>query len=384
VRIGLVCPYSWDVPGGVQFHIRDLAEELISRGHSVSVLAPADEDTAVPPYVVPAGRTVPIHYNGSVARLNFGPVTARRTRRWLADGAFDLLHLHEPITPSLGMLALLHAEGPIVATFHSSQFRSRALRAAFPLVRGAMEKIQGAIAVSEDARRTLVDHLGIDAVIIPNGVHVARFAEAPPEPRWQGTAEAPVIAFLGRVDEPRKGLAVFLGAVPAVVAAHPGARFVVAGRGEAGLALAQVGEWASHVEVVGGISDAEKAGLLKGCSAYVAPQTGGESFGIVLVEAMSAGAPVVASNLGAFRRVLDDGALGRLFPVGEAGALADQINAVLADPEATATMVCQAATGVRRYDWSTVVGRIMAVYETVLGPAAGAPSVQPAPEGGPA
>ena len=119
MKVGIVCPYSWDVPGGVQSHVRDLAEVLLARGHEVSVLAPADDDTPLPPYVVPAGRAVPVPYNGSVARLNFGPLSAARVRRWLREGEFDVLHIHEPATPSLSLLACWAAIGPIVATFHT-------------------------------------------------------------------------------------------------------------------------------------------------------------------------------------------------------------------------------------------------------------------------
>ncbi|MDR2373537.1 MAG: glycosyltransferase family 4 protein [Bifidobacteriaceae bacterium] len=367
MRIGLVCPYSFDVPGGVQFHIRDLAGELIGRGHEVSVLAAAEDETPLPDYVVPAGRSVPIHYNGSVARLSFGPLAARRTRRWLGDGGFDLLHVHEPIVPSLGMLAMLAANGPLVATFHSAQTASRALRAAYPLVRASMEKIAGAIAVSEDARRTIMDHLGVDSVIIPNGVHVEAFAAAPPDPRWLATPERPVVAFLGRLTEPRKGLKVALAAVARVRAAFPGVRFVIAGAGDAAEALGQLGADAAAVELVGPISDADKAGLFRGCSLYIAPQLGGESFGIVLVEAMAAGAPVVASDLPAFARVLDDGALGRLFERGDARSLADAIIGVLADAEATARQVAEAGRAVWRYDWSNVADRVLAVYDAVTG-----------------
>ncbi len=215
LRVGIVCPYSFDAPGGVQFHVRDLAEALMARGHEVSVLAPADDDTPVPDYLTSAGGAVPVRYNGSVARLTFGPRTAGRVRRWLDAGRFDVLHLHEPVTPSLSMLALWIAQGPIVATFHTSLVRSRALQVAYPLVRQSLEKIDARIAVSEDARRTLVDHLGGDAVVIPNGVYVDTFADAVPSPAWQGTPEAPTIAFLGRLDEPRKGLPVLTAAIPA-------------------------------------------------------------------------------------------------------------------------------------------------------------------------
>ena len=369
LRVGIVCPYSFDVPGGVQFHVRDLAEALIERGHTVSVLAPADDDTPVPSYLTSAGRSIPVRYNGAVARVTFGPVTAARVRRWLAAGEFDVLHLHEPVTPSLGMLALWIADGPIVATFHTALIRSRPLQMAYPLVRQSMDKISARIAVSEDARRTLVEHMGGDAVVIPNGVYVDRFARAEPDPRWSGTLAAPTIAFLGRLDEPRKGLLVLLGAVHEVLRQLPGARFLIAGQGETGPDDARelLGDDAHAVEFLGSISDAEKASLLRSVAVYCAPQTGGESFGIVLVEAMSAGAAVVASDLGAFRRVLDDGAAGTLFRQGDSGDLARTLVRVLTDPELRAVTVRRGAESVRQYDWSAVTSEILAVYELVLG-----------------
>ncbi|MDM7831284.1 glycosyltransferase family 4 protein [Cellulomonas edaphi] len=368
MRVGIVCPYSFDVPGGVQFHVRDLAEALLARGHDVSVLAPADDETPVPPYLTAAGRAVPVRYNGSVARLSFGPVTAARARKWLSAGQFDVLHLHEPVTPSLSMLALWIADGPVVATFHTSMARSRPLQVAFPLVRQSMEKIVARIAVSEDARRTLVEHLGGDAVVIPNGVYVDAFAEAQPDPRWTGTPERPTLAFLGRLDESRKGLSVMLGAVGHVLDHVPGARFLVAGRGETGEQQAReiLGDRAGAVEFLGGVSDEDKARLLSSVDVYIAPQTGGESFGIVLVEAMSAGAAVVASDLGAFSRVLDDGAAGVLFRTGDSADLARTLVEVLADPARRADVVARAREVVRRYDWSAVTDQVLAVYEMAV------------------
>jgi len=365
VRIGIVCPYSFDAPGGVQFHIRDHAEHLISIGHEVSVLAPAEDDTPIPDYVVPAGRTVPFRYNGSVARLNFGPITAARVRRWLATGNFDVLHIHEPVTPSLGMIALWIARGPIVATFHTSNPRSRAMQIAYPMVRPGLEKLSARIAVSEDARRTVVEHVGGDAIIIPNGVWVDRFADAKPVKKWQGTPDAPTIAFLGRLDEPRKGLQVLFGAVARVLNENPGARFLIAGRGDASAATQILGENAHAVEFLGGISDEEKAELLSSVDMYIAPQTGGESFGIVLVEGMSAGTTVVASNIGAFQRVLDYGELGALFENGDSEDLARVINDLIANPDKRRGYVERANAAVGRYDWSVVAERILTVYEMV-------------------
>ncbi len=368
LRVGIVCPYSFDVPGGVQFHVRDLAEALIERGHTVSVLAPADDDTPIPPYMTSAGRAVPVRYNGAVARMTFGPVTAARVRRWLAAGEFDVLHLHEPVTPSLGMLALWIADGPIVATFHTALLRSRPLQMAYPLVRQSLEKISARVAVSEDARRTLVEHMGGDAVVIPNGVYVDAFTGAATDPRWTGTPDAPTIAFLGRLDEPRKGLHVLLGAVPEVLRTHPGARFLVAGRGDTGPDEVRelLGDDARAVEFLGGITDEEKASLLASVDVYCAPQIGGESFGIVLVEAMSAGTPVVASDLGAFRRVLEEGDAGVLFRTGDSADLARTLVRVLGDDRLRAALVERASAAVRRYDWSSVTHEVLTVYEMVV------------------
>jgi phosphatidylinositol alpha-mannosyltransferase len=364
MRIGIVCPYSLDVPGGVQLHVRDLAEHLLGTGHQVSVLAPADDDTPVAPYVVAAGRAVPVPYNGSVARLTFGPLSAARVRRWLGDGGFDVLHVHEPTTPSLSILACWAASGPIVGTFHTSQLRSRTMQAAYPILIPALEKISARVAVSEEARRTLVEHLGGDAVVIPNGVYVDRFADASPRPEWR--SEAGTLGFVGRIDEPRKGLAVLLRAFELVAARRPGVRLLVAGRGDAEEAAEQVSpQVRDAVTFLGQVSDEEKMRLLRSVDAYVAPNLGGESFGIVLIEAMSAGAAVVASDIEAFRKVLDDGRGGVLVPVDDAKALAEALLALLGDPARRHALAAAGAAMARRYDWSTVAADVLAVYETV-------------------
>ncbi|MFI9121762.1 glycosyltransferase family 4 protein [Streptomyces bikiniensis] len=367
MRIGIVCPYSWDVPGGVQFHIRDLAEHLIRLGHEVSVLAPADDETPLPPYVVSAGRAVPVPYNGSVARLNFGFLSAARVRRWLHDNAFDVVHIHEPTSPSLGLLTCWAAQGPIVATFHTSNPRSRAMIAAYPILQPALEKISARIAVSEYARRTLVEHLGGDAVVIPNGVDVDFFARAEPKKEWQGET----LGFIGRIDEPRKGLPVLMKALPRILTERPGARLLVAGRGDEEEAVASLPhEMRSRVEFLGMVSDEDKARLLRSVDVYVAPNTGGESFGIILVEAMSAGAPVLAADLDAFAQVLDQGGAGELFANEDADALADAAIRLLGDEERREELSTRGSAHVRRFDWSTVGADVLAVYETVTDGAA--------------
>jgi phosphatidylinositol alpha-mannosyltransferase len=364
MKVGLVCPYSWDVPGGVQYHVRDLAEVLIARGFEVSVLAPADDDTPLPDYVVPAGRAVPVPYNGSVARVNFGPLSAARVRRWLREGEFDVLHVHEPTTPSLSLLACWAATGAIVATFHTANLRSRAMLAAYPILEPALEKIGARIAVSEAARRTLVAHVGGDAVLIPNGVFVDRFADGSSEPARQDGEG--VVVFVGRLDEPRKGLPTLLAAMEHVLASRPGVRLLVAGRGDADEVLEDVPPAVREaVTFLGVVSEADKARLLRSADVYVAPNLGGESFGIVIVEAMAAGVPVLASDLDAFREVLDDGRVGTFFPTGDVTALGEALTALLDDPERRAALRSAASIWVRRFDWDAVTTDLLAVYETV-------------------
>ncbi len=363
MRIGMVCPYSFDVPGGVQSHVLQLAEVMRQRGHEVSVLAPASPHVKLPDYVVSGGKAVPIPYNGSVARLRFGPATHRKVKRWLADGDFDVLHLHEPNAPSLSMLALMVAEGPIVATFHTSTTKSLTLSVFQGVLRPWHEKIVGRIAVSDLARRWQMEALGSDAVEIPNGVDVSSFAAAP---RLTGYPRpGRTVLFLGRYDEPRKGVAVLLGALPALVKRFADVELLIVGRGDEDELRGQAAELADHLRFVGQVDDAEKASAIRSADVYCDPHTGGESFGIVLVEAMAAGTAVVASDLDAFRRVLRDGQAGRLVPVDDSAALAAALIAVLEDEALRARYVAAGTEAVRRYDWSVVANQIMRVYETV-------------------
>lgn len=361
----MVCPYSFDVPGGVQSHVLQLAEVMHGLGHHVSVLAPSSPGAQLPDYVVSGGKAVPIPYNGSVARLRFGPATHRLVKRWLADGDFDVLHLHEPNAPSLSMLALNIAEGPIIATFHTSTTKSLTLTVFEPILRPMHEKIVGRIAVSDLARRWQMEALGSDAVVIPNGVDVAAFASAPLLDGYPRPGRS--VLFLGRFDEPRKGMAVLLRALPTLVERFPDVEILVVGRGDEDELRDDAGDLASHLRFLGQVDDAAKASAMRSADVYCAPHTGGESFGIVLVEAMAAGTAVVASDLDAFRQVLDDGRAGRLVAVDDAAALADGLIEVLADDALREHYVTAAARAVRPYDWSVVARQIMRVYETVSG-----------------
>jgi phosphatidylinositol alpha-mannosyltransferase len=370
MRIGLVCPYQWDVPGGVQYHVRDLAETLREMGHHVEVLTPAErEESLTDPGMTYAGRTVPVPYNGSMASMQFGPVSAARVRRWLRDGRFDVVHVHDPASPSLGLLVCMMAEGPIVATFHAASVRSKWLATVGPVARPWLEKITGRIAVSDFSRRLQVEHLGGDAVIIPNGVHVDVFAHGPSLPGHTRGVDGPTIGFLGRYDEPRKGLPVLLEAMRTVVRAHPGAQLLIAGRGDADEVRKLVGEdLQPHVSLLGELSEADKAAFLRSVDVYCAPNLLGESFGVILIEALAAGAPIVASDLDAFASVLEGGEAGVLVPRGNATALARALCDLLADPARRAALSERGAAVAATYDWQVLARRILTVYETVVGP----------------
>ena len=365
MRIGMVCPYSFDVPGGVQSHVLQLAAVMRARGHEVSVLAPSSSHVRLPDYVVSGGKAVPIPYNGSVARLRFGPATHRQVKRWLADGDFDVLHLHEPNAPSLSMLALAVAEGPIVATFHASTTKSLTLSVFQGILRPFHEKIVGRIAVSDLARRWQMEALGSDAVEIPNGVDVEFFAGARPLPGYP--REGGTVGFVGRFTEPRKGMPVLLDALRMLVPDFPGLRLVVVGGGDQAQLRRQAGpELAGRLELLGQADDEVKARMLSSVDVYCAPNTGGESFGMILTEAMAAGTAVVGSDLDAFRRVLDDGRSGALFRMGDPVALADTLRGMLSEPQRRGELVAHACRRVAAYDWSVVAGQVLRVYEQAI------------------
>ena len=365
MRIGLVCPYSFDVHGGVQNHVLDLAAELVGLGHEVAVLAPGERTEHLPSYVTTTGRTVPVPYNGSVARVSFGPLVAGRVRRWLADGLFDIVHIHEPATPSVSVLALWAARAPVVATFHTAQSRSWALETtAATFLRAGLAKIEGHIAVSEEARRTMGRYLDAEPALIPNGVRIGEFAGTRGRPRTGRR-----LAFVGRMDEPRKGLPLLLEAFPAIVRRQPETRLTVVGDGSArSLTKRLPAEVARRIDFRGPLDDRDKAQVLAEADVLVAPNTHGESFGVVLLEAMAAGAAVAASDLPAFRSVLGGGRHGSLFQVGDVDDLARSVGALLDDEVGRRRLVDRARAVASAHDWALLAPRVLDVYAGVEDP----------------
>ena len=364
MKVGMVCPYDWGVPGGVRSHVLDLAVALQRLGHEVSVLAPCEDDLEVPDFVVSAGPSFAMSYNGSTANIAFGPRTTRRVRKWLRAGQFDVLHIHEPLAPSVAILSCWAAKGPIVATWHSSMQRSRALAAMYPLAQTALEKVSARIAVSEAARQTLVEHMGGDAVLIPNGVDCSQFGHSGPFPGWPGDDGS--LFFIGRIDEPRKGLPVLLDALPAIAERHPGVRLLVAGPGDVDdFRQTLAPDIDARVTFLGLVSDDDKARAFVSADVYVAPNTGGESFGIVLLEAMASSTPVLASDIDAFRRVVREGEAGALFANEDPADLARVASHLLDDAAERARLGAAGLARAREYDWVTVAKRVVEVYEAV-------------------
>ena len=343
-------------------HIRDLAEYFMAKGHEVSVLTPAIEDEFLPSWVQSSGRPLAIPYNGAVARVSFGPVATLRVRKWISEGDFDLLHLHEPAIPSLSLLACWAAEGPMVGTFHATAPRQKAIFAVGPILEPAIEKLSARIAVSEMARETLTEHLATNAIVIPNGINHEFFKGAKANPEWMGSS----IGFVGRFDEPRKGLDILIKAIPEIVKDNPDLRIIVAGPGESEDVLKGVEQSIRNRFVfLGRISDEEKARLLKSVDLYVAPNTGGESFGIILAEAMAAGTAVAASDLPAFRAVLNDGKAGAMFIKEDSKDLARVVNNLLLNKDLNNALGNSGQEWSKRYDWENVAHQIENVYQMV-------------------
>ncbi|PKQ26205.1 MAG: alpha-(1-2)-phosphatidylinositol mannosyltransferase [Actinobacteria bacterium HGW-Actinobacteria-4] len=367
MRIGIVCPYSLDHPGGVQIHVTDLAKALMARGHEVSVLAPAAKDTIVPLYVQTAGRSFPVRYNGSTARLTFGLVAAMRVRRWLREGHFDVVHLHEPGTASLSVIAMWARLGPTVATFHTSNDASRLMRIGKPFIKPGYEELDARIAVSPSAARTVKQHLRLDHThIIPNGVDTSNYVNAQPRAVWQGKPDAPTIGILGRLDESRKGLDDFLAMIPMVRDEFPRARFLVAGRFSDRVAARAA---RAGAEIVGEVNDSQKEQFMASVDIYCAPNTGGESFGIVLVEAMAAGAAVVASDLTAFQDVgtnADGELCVALHKVEDPEDMAEQIKKLLRNPKERKALAARGRECAIAFDWHHVAPRVEETYRDAI------------------
>ncbi len=360
MRVALVCPYAFDDPGGVQTHVRELAARLEERGHQVDVLAPV-RDPASMPGVHAVGRPVNIRYNASNAPIDPRPWSRRAVRRELARLRPDLVHVHEPLTPSTSMWATLEARSPVVGTFHSGASRAVLFDLAAPLLRRVAERLAVRIAVSEAAASFVRDRVGGRFEIVPNGVDVSRFAEAAPADLGPGTT----LLFLGRLD-PRKGFPVAVAAFERLAAERDDLQLVVLGDGPDRAALRTLPPRVrDRVRMFGPIPNVDIPPYLKACDLYLGASVGGESFGMVLVEAMAAGLPIVASRIPGYTEVVRDGLEALLVMPGDPASLASAAAKVLDHPAIAARMRAAGIERARLFDWSEVVTRLEDIYRRV-------------------
>jgi phosphatidylinositol alpha-mannosyltransferase len=361
VRIAVVCPYALDDPGGVQMHVRELAQRLLDRGHDAVVLAPVRGATTEP-WVITVGRPVDLRYNRSNAPIDPRPWSRPRVREALAAFGPHVVHVHEPLAPSTGMWALLEARVPVVGTFHSGAPQARLADLAAPVLRRLARRLVVRIAVSEAARRFAEPRIGGPFEIVANGVETARFATAAPADLPPGIQ----LLFVGRLDR-RKGFPVAVAAFARLAPDRAELRLVVAGDGpERSVIDTLPPEVRSRVTMLGTVSNPELPSYHAASDLYVGPSMGGESFGIVLVEAMAAGLPVVASAVPGYDEVVRDGVDGLLVPAGDAAALAGAIGRVLDDPTLARRLGDAGRERAATFDWSVIVERIEALYEKAL------------------
>ncbi|MBA3605038.1 MAG: glycosyltransferase family 4 protein, partial [Acidimicrobiia bacterium] len=361
MRIGLVCPYSLTVPGGVQAQVLGLARELRRQGHEARVLGPCD---GPPPesFVTPLGNSLPTAANGSIAPLAPDASAVLRTIRALNDEAFDVIHVHEPMAPGPTMTTVTMRPAPLVGTFHAAG-RSTSYVVFKPIVRWLTERIDHKVVVSKDALKLVEAHLGGEYEVLWNGVDLDLVGAARPAP-----SDAPTIFFCGRHEE-RKGLAVLLEALAQLPASI---RLWIASDGPDSARLRAQYPADERITWLGRIGEAEKFARLKGASVFCAPSLHGESFGVVLIEAMAAGTPVVASALDGYRNVATDGVDAVLVEPGDAPALAAALTRVLEDDDLAARLRSNGERRAGDFSMATLAATYVGIYELVVTAAANA------------
>lgn len=374
LRIALVSPYDYPFPGGVTEHIGFLAAGLEARGHSVSILAPssADREQLATDHVYRLGSIVRVPYHGSLARITLSLGLRQKVRGILARERFDIIHTHEPLLPMLPLVVLGESRTVTVGTFHAYWKQCRFYALGRPILRPALARLDGRIAVSEAARAYVGRYFPGDYTIIPNGVDTTTF-RPDLEPLPAVKSDGPTILFVGRLEE-RKGFIHLLRAFVQVQQARPDARLFVAGAygpresDRCAALAARLG--VRDVSFLGPLSRLDLARCYASADVFCAPSTGGESFGIVLLEAMACGRPVVCSDIAGYREVIRNGCEGLLVPPADPLALATALLRLLGDRQLRGEM---GAAGVRRavdFDWANVTRRVEAYYFRVLDDAA--------------
>ncbi len=362
MKIGLVTPYIYPLPGGVNAHVRYLYENLIARGHDVRIISsihgPQKQSEGD---VIRLGYGFSVPANGSVGTLTFSPRYARQVREMLERERFDVLHFHEPFVPFLSLMLLRESRSINVATFHAYAGWSPAYEFGKRMLARFARRLHGRIAVSAAARHFIDRYFPGDYKVIPNGVDVRRLSHAPPIARYRdGTLN---ILFVGRFEN-RKGAIYLLKAFRILRKRGFDCRLLMVGTGpqEREMRRYIATRRLSGVELVGRVSDDDKASYFATADVFVSPATGRESFGIVLLEAMAAGAPIVCSDIHGYKGVVRRGEQALLVPPRDVKALADAIGKLLADPELRARMGASGRERVPQFSWENITAKVEDYY----------------------
>jgi len=355
MRIGIVCPYSLTIPGGVQMQVLALARELRARGHEARVLGPCD---GPPPesFVTPLGNSLRLAANGSIAPLAPDPPAALRTMRALTDEAFDVIHVHEPLAPGPTLTSVLFHPAPIVATFHAagSSTSYRLLNRALSRI---IKRIDHKVVVSKDALALVQSHLGGDYEVLFNGVNIKEMQAFEPH-----QYDRPSVFFCGR-HEDRKGLRVLIDAFEQL---GDDVDLWIAGEGPDTAALQARTKGEPRIHWLGRVTDEDKIARLRGADVFCAPSLGGESFGVVLIESMAAGTTVVASALDGYRNVATHEQDALLVEPGDAGALAAAIQRALDDDDLTERLRANGSLRALDFSMSTLVDHYIRIYRDLI------------------
>lgn len=365
MKIGIVSPYAYPRPGGANSYIRETYEELRRLGHEVRIITAPWGDDPPAQDVIQIGRAIAVPYNGSVGRITLSLRLEWLVNRMLEREQFDILHHHEPLVPFLSAQILDRATCPNVATFHSFGGFSMSYWLGRPVGRHYMSKLDARIAVSTAARHFVSRYFPGEYKIIPNGVDVAEYRNARAFPEYRDGKFN--ILFTGRL-EPRKGATYLIRAYAALKAKHPETRLIVVGVGP------QIGqlrrfvrdERVGDVLFAGRVADGDKARFFRTADVFCAPSTGQESFGIVLLEAMAAGLPVVASDIHGYKRVVQRNVSGLLVEPRDAGALEAALERLIEDPVLRAALGEAGARKAPEFDWSHVTEQLVDLYEEVI------------------
>ncbi|MEE9284325.1 MAG: glycosyltransferase family 4 protein [Dehalococcoidia bacterium] len=368
MKIALVSPYDWAYPGGVNNHIESLSTKFQAMGHRTTIVAPSSKspDQLGTDNLVAIGKPIPVPINGTVVRVTLSFHRGPRVRRLLEDEDFDVVHLHEPFMPALPLAVLRYSKTINVGTFHAYRRRSRGYRAWRPLFKRWFRKLHGKIAVSKPAEELVARYFPGYFNIIPNGIDLAHFgASAPPIERFRDGKVN--ILFVGRMEK-RKGLAHLLSAYARLKWEYPQIRLLVVGPGRLDPVSASIlGERAlEDVELIGPVSYAELPRYYQTADIFCSPATGFESFGIVLLEAMAAGKPVIASDIPGYASVVTDGAEGLLVEPKNHQALASAMVQLIDNPDLRRSMGHRGRAHAQDYGWDQVAGRIMSYYQRLL------------------